>query len=729
MSSILIVGNYGTFTDELIHKFYKENWRIYTLTSSKKLIKPAHVFEQYVFHYDSDSVKEIISSCRPDAILFTGAYDPLFQWKDESVKEESLNYIAGLSSLLMCATMLGIRHFVYVSSDKVFEDEYVVDIKEDMPASPNSFKGMTISQGENLAMHFEQMTQMEVTVARIAHMYGIPANREACTDIYSKMCLKALVSGRLKVNAKQVLSALFVKDAVEALYLMVKAPERKYQLYHISSMEEITEDVVAQLIQDNYSHPIDIVDQTIGLKHRTILSNERFREEFPFQVRNSYKEIIPQIISYMKHHQNYFLYSDEKYEGKGFRHRILRLFRKAFPFLECVVFFIPFFMLNNRAVGSTYFDGINFYLLYVLLFAVIHGRQQAIFSSLLSVIGYCFRQMYTSSGISLLININTYIWIVQIFVVGLTVGHLRDNLREMEVDKNEKIDFLTRRLNDITVINTSNTKIKNYFAEKLISSTESIGRIYDITSKLDKAETGEVLFAALDTISEIMEIPDVSIYLASNKEFCRLASASSEKARSLGKSIRMKNYKVVFDVLESRQVYINRSLDSALPMMASALIDDKSNMRIVICLWDMPYEKMTLYQANLLTVVGALVYSVFVRDADYLDALAYRRYIPETTILQESAFKEMVDIYKYAGEKGYAESCIFYIQGGSWTLKELNDKIQHMFRETDYIGAMPDGNLAILLTNTNEQESIYVRNRLEERNIHTYLEKKLYPAN
>jgi nucleoside-diphosphate-sugar epimerase len=725
MSSILIVGGYGTLSKELIQKFYKENWRIYTLISDKKLQKPAHVFEQYVFRYDSDSVKEVISSSRPDAILFTGAYDPLYQWDEESVTEEALNYITGLCNLLMCAAMIGIRHFIYVSSDRVYEDEYIVDIKEDMPTTPNSLKGMAISQGENLAMHFNRTTQSEVTVVRIAGLYGIPANREACTDIYSQMCLKALISGQLKVNAKKVLSALFVKDAAEALYLLINAPERKQPLYHISSMEEVTEDAVAKLIQEKYSNQIAVVDQTIGLRHRTILSNERFCGEFSFEVRNSYKEIIPQMISYMKSHKNLFLNKEEKQEGEGIGKRIRRLFRKFFPFLECLLFFVPFFMLNNRAVGSAYFNGINFYLLYVLLFAVVHGRQQAIFASLLSVIGYSFRQMYTSSGLSLLIDINTYIWIAQIFIVGLTAGHLKDKFREMEEDKNDRIDFLTERLGDITAINSSNMKIKNYFAEKIISSTESIGRIYEITSRLDKAATGEVLFAALDTISEIMETPDVSIYLVSNREYCRLASASSEKARSLGKSIPMNHYKVIFDVLNSRQVYINRSLDGTLPMMASALFDDKGNMRIVIFLWDIPYERMTLYQANLLTIVGALVYSGVVRDADYLDALAYRRFIPDTAILQEAAFREMWEVYRHAAEKGYAELSVFYIERGSLPLKELNDIIRSLLRETDYVGSMADGDLAVLLTNTNENESIHARKRLEEKNIKTYLEKEL----
>ncbi len=723
MSSILIIGSYCTFTNELIHKFKKENWRIYTLTGSKQRMKPMHVFEQYHFPYDSDSIKEIISSCSPDTVLFTGAYDTLYQWEEDKEKEEALHYISGLSNLLMCSAMLGVKHFVYISSEHVYEDEYIVDIREDMPVSPHSFKGMTISQGENLAIHYDRTTRMEVTVARIAQMYGVPMNREDCTDIYSEMCVKALVTGRLKVNAKKVLSALYVKDAVEALYLLLKAPERKHTIYQVSSMEEVTEDTVARLIQENYSHPIEIVDQTIGLRHRVILSNERFCEEFSFQVKNSYQDTIPQIISYINGHKNLFLYEDERQERIKAGHRFLRFIGKAFPFLESIAFFIPFFMLNNRAVGSAYFSGINFYLLYVLLFAVIHGRQQAIFSSLLSVAGYCFRQLYTSSGFSLLININTYIWIAQLFIVGLTVGHLKDSFREMERDKNEKIDFLSERLNDIAVINHSNTKIKNYYAEKLISSAEGIGRIYEITSRLEKADSGEVLFAALDTISEIMNIKDVSIYLTSDREYCRLASASSERSRCLGKSIRMKSYKMIFDVLASKQVYINRSLESDLPMMASALFDENDKMRIVIFLWDIPYEQMTLYQANLLTVVGALVYSAVVKDANYIDALAYRRFLPDTTILIKDSFRRVVDIYQNATNKGYAESCICFVESEGLSPKELHDRIRPILRETDYVGMIQEDRLAVLLTNTNEEESVFVRKRLEERNIKTSIGK------
>lgn len=725
MDNILIVGSYSTFTNELINKFYKEKWNIYTLISNKKRSKPAHVFEQYVFPYDSNSVDDIIRSCRPDVILFTGAYDPLFLWEGESPQAEALKYIAGLSNILMSAAAFGIRHFVYISSEQVFEEEYVADIKEEILVSPNSLRGMTISQGESMAKHFDKTTQMEVTVLRIAGLYGIPTEYGNCTDIYSTMCADAQSSGRLEVNAKKVISALYVRDGVEAVYVLVNAPERKHRLYHVSSKEEVTEEDVARLIQEKYSHPIEIVDLTVGLRHRTILSNARFSGEFPFEVRTSYREMIPVIISHMKRHKNLFLHGAKSGEEETASTRIWEAIKNILPFLESVVFFFPFFFLDRYISANPNFQQVNVYLFYVLLFSIIHGRHQAVFSSLLSVLGYSIGRLQADSGLDLIIDMNTYIWIAQIFIVGLTVGYLKDKFLDMEVESTEQVEFLEDRLKDITAINSSNMKLKNYYAERLISSSESIGRIYNITSMLEKAKLGEVLFAALDTISEIMESPDVSIYLVSNQRYCRLASASSEKARTLGKSLAIRDYPMMFDALSARQVYINRSLNDELPMMGSALFDDSGNMRIVIFLWNIPYEKMTLYQSNLLTVIGALVYSAVVRDADYLDALSYRRFVEGTAILQEEAFEAMLEVYRTAGEKGYAESSLFYINEGAASREELSAQIRVSLRDTDYLGITQDNKLAILLTNTNKNEAAYVRKRLEEKGIDAYMEQKV----
>lgn len=720
-NTILIIGNYDTFTKQIIKKLRTEKWRIYTLVNNKIQNKPKHVFEEYVFDYKSETVKEVIESCRPDTVLFTGPYDTSYNWNPKIAHDTALNFIADISNILITVSALSTKHFVYISSETVFENDYITDINEDMVVSPSTYKGTAIALGEKITLYFGHTTQTETTVVRIANMCKFPSNREYDNDPVSRMCLSAVINGRLQVNAKREFSSIYINDAVDALSLLINANERKYNLYHVSSAHRVTEDKIAKIIKDTYNHPIDIVDKTTGLRKRMVLSNERFCKEFSFDVKNRYEEFIPRVIAYIDSHKKHFLNNDEKSNKEQDRHRIKRLFGKIVPFLECILLFVPVFVLNHGFIKIKYISDINYYLLFVLLFSVVYGSQQAIFSSLLCVVGHLLSRLLNPTNISLYLDTDLYIQVAQVFIVGLSVGYLKDRYTDQNKQLNDEIDFLKEKLEEIKIINSSNKKIKDYYTDKIISSRESIGRIYEITSKINKAEKGETLFVAIDILKEIMETQDVSIYLVSNKDFCRLVSSTGPRAGSLGKSIRMNDYSMIFDVLKTRQVYINRDLDNSLPMMASALFDDNQYMRIVIFLWDIPYEQMTLYSANLLTIVGALIYSAFVQGANYLDALAYRRYIEGTTILREDAFNEMVDIFKRAKEKGYTESCIIYIQNDGMTIYEINEKISSMLRDTDYIGLRHDGTIAVLLTNTGESESSYVMERLRKADIKAYL--------
>ena len=161
-----------------------------------------------------------------------------------------------------------------------------------------------------------------------------------------------------------------------------------------------------------------------------------------------------------------------------------------------MICFIPFFMLNNRAVGSQYFDRLDFYLLYVLLFAIVYGQHQAIFSSLLATAGYCFRQMYDQSGFEVLLNYNTYVWMAQLFILGMVVGYMRDQIRFVKNQGEEEIGYLSGQLDDMADINDSNVRMKHIFESQIVNHKDSLGKIYEITSALDRYGPEEVLFYA-----------------------------------------------------------------------------------------------------------------------------------------------------------------------------------------------------------------------------------------
>ena len=145
-------------------------------------------------------------------------------------------------------------------------------------------------------------------------------------------------------------------------------------------------------------------------------ANMQFEEEFDVYTFCDCKKTIEKMALYMQKHKDVFVNEDK--EGsilKNLWEKWKWLVRALVPFIENLICFIPFFMLNNRTVGSQYFANLDPFPLYVLLFAIVYGQQQATFSAICAVAGYMFRQMYTRTGFEVLLDYNTYVWIAQLF--------------------------------------------------------------------------------------------------------------------------------------------------------------------------------------------------------------------------------------------------------------------------------------------------------------------------
>lgn len=715
--SVLVVGSYGTFVENLINKLNKEEWRIFTLVSDKFCAKPARVFEQYNFDYTSDSISEVIGSCRPDVILFTGAYDLLYQWREKTQRADSKNFIVSLNNLLICAKENSVEHFVYLSSECVFEEPSEVNISEDEELTPVSYKGMTIAQGEKMALSFNRLTSMEVSIVRVANLYFIPKNNKECRDKYTNMCMKAVSSGRIEINAKEIASPLYIGDAVHAIFLLINAHERKYNIYHISAEEAVSELDIAQAIKSASTQPVTIIDQTKGYKKRIILSNQRFGEEFSFQVRSSYSNTVPLIVKSIWKHRNKFSINNKSNKSKSNIANIKKLFEKILPLFECVIVFFFIISLNSLTTQVSFLQNVDFYLLFVLLFAATCGRQMAIFAFALSVVGYCYQQLNTQDGLKMLLNTNTYMYIVELFIVGITAGHLKEKLTQLQVERDEEIQYLSGRIDEISSINSTNLRIKNYFEELTVNSNESIGWFYDIITNLDSAESGEVMFIAIATLSKIMGTNDVAIYSVSDDNFCRIITSTTPRGRSLGKSMYIPQYEEIFEPLRSGNIYVNRSMDMRLPSLASALTDTNGSIQFVFLLWDMAYDKMTLYYINTLKVLDKLIYNAVMRSEQYLDLLQHKRYIFGTRILQQYAFEEMLAIYQRACKNKLTEYFMLVIDMEGHTVNEWNKKLNDLIRQADIIGMLSDEKIGIILTNTNEAEAHSVMFRLQSSGV------------
>lgn len=702
--NVLLIGGDNKITDAIINKLNKSNHRIYWLTGErKKKVSGKHVFETYNFSYTDDNVKDIMESVRPEVVLFMGAYDTGFDWKHDG-QAEALRYTTSMVNILSAYSMFGSGRFIYLSSQEIFDGSYANDIPEDTAVTAKGFKAPAISQGEGLCSNYREIQGVNTVILRLDHIYHIPEKGQTEGDPCFELCLEALKSGRISANSKKKFSMLYLNDAVELIYKVIESEDTEYPCYHISSMEAIDEVQLAEIVREKMGGDITVTDHSAGESRRRILDGRRYQAEFGQKIFTHYEEGVEKTVQFMKQHSDTFLREEETAGGFSGRiwHNAKILFKSLVPFIESLVCFGLFFMLNDRTVGSQYFNKLDFYLLYVLLFSIVHGQQQAIFSALLAVIGYCFQQSHIRSGYEVLLDYNTYVWMAQLFIVGMAVGYMRDHLRHIMEDHEDEVRRLYEKIEGIAEINDSNVRMKQNFEAQLVNQKDSLGKIYEITSELDQYGEEEVLFYAARVIAELMNTRDVAVYLVVNDDYARLYSATSGDARKLGGSIRYTAMDEMYGELKEGRVYINKTMDDDLPVLASAVYSE-GRIQLIMMLWGIPWQRMTLAETNRLTIIGTLIQNASVRASRYLESLRNQRYVEGTNVLNEEAFTRLVIAFLKARNQGLTECALLEVQTGYQGYEQAAAVLNGCIRQTDYLGVLENGKLYALLSNTNEE--------------------------
>jgi len=723
--NIFLIGGAGSLMDSLIVRFNKEGHKLFILTG-KRYNKDRYkkVFEQYDFDYDNENMFQIFESVRPDVTIFLGAHDSNFTWENENI--DSVKYSSGLKNIITAYSALRIGRFIYLSTVDIYENGSLDNITEYIPATAHTIKGMTITDGEDICEKYSKSLGLDIIVLRLDRLYRIPRNRQEIDNDCARLCFESVEGHIINWNESHIFSLIDESDAVEFIYKTSIAQTHSSSRYNISSSEAVSEEQIAYMIEkEGY---VSVVTNKIESEPmRRVLSNTLYGSEFGMRFFSNAEKMVHNTLKYMWEHR--MDYIEKRTRGNTLLSKIKSkigwLLSVFLPYIENLICFIPFFMLNNRAVGSKYFDRLDFYLLYVLLFAIIYGQQQSTFSAILAVSGYIFRQMYTKSGFEVLLSYNTYIWMAQLFIVSLVVGYMRDRLQMQKEERKEEEIYLNNRISDISDINSSNVRVKDSLQTQIINQNNSVGKIYEITSSLNQYSPDEVLFYAVEIVAKLMGSNDAAIYLVSNRDFARLFSSTSDKARILGTSIRYREMEYMYESLSNRQVFINRKLETPYPMMANAVFQG-DDMQIIIMIWGLPWESMTIGQANMLSVVSALVEDAVLRAGQYMSALEQERYDEDDIIMKKDAFASLIKAYFSAKKKGLTECTLLkYITD---SIHEDAAVIRKGLRQSDYIGLLDDRGLYVLLANTSNGDAGLVLNRFAGQGLNMSIveDTKLY---
>lgn len=752
---VLLIGSTSNLMQKLVDKLDKEKHRIFLLTEEgKEVLSYRRVFETYRFNYDNACIREIFNSVKPDVTIFFGAYDWNFNW--EGGQNTSVAYSSAVLNMLMAFSAQQKGKFIYLSSEEVFDGIGVNKKLEIVNQTEQKPKAQAVAMGEKMCQDYGHLVNGDVVVLRIANLYGIPTRWEEVQNICAKMCMEAIDTGEITIDGDRGIyveeaeaavetinkahftvdmekqySPVYLQDAVEYIYQVVAVETTKQSVYQVSGSTPVSQTAIAEMIQSKLKKKKDergvtIVEETDKGHSSVVLSGFAFMDEFRLRTFNPPEKAIPKLVDYLQKNAAQFSRRSDAEESflTKLKRGFMEFIRIAIPFVENVILFIVFFMLNNRATDSAYFSKLDFYLLYILLFAIVYGQQQAIFSSLLAIAGYCFRQMYQRSGFDVMLDYNTYVWMAQLLILGLVVGYMRDQLKSIREEHAGEIQFMTKQLADLSEINGSNVRVKDVLSDHLLNQNDSMGKIYEITSQLGSYQPAEVLFYAAEVLAKIMRSKDVAIYSVANRSYARLFSATSAKARELGNSVNYTEMTDMYQAIVDRKVYINKNMDEAYPLMASAIYEG-DEMQMILMVWDIPWERMTLGQADMLAITGYLIQDAVLRANRYMAALEQQRYIQGTHILEAAAFEELVEAYMRARSRNLTTCALLNLDKGKLSQEELNATLSKLVRQTDYLGQDSKGNLHVLLANTDVTGAGFVQKRFMEAGLGCQVEEAL----
>ena len=713
---VLLIGGESSLTNKLIVKLRKEKHRLFLVTGQRnKNIYFEKVFERFDFPYDDDSMLQIFRSVRPDLTIFMGAQDSNFDW--ENVQQEAVRYNASLTNILMSYALIGTGRFLYLSSGEIYQGHYPNEITEDTPVKDPGFYQMTMKKAEEICQFYRKNSGLDVTTLRLDRIWTAPRTKADVWGLCPQMCLQAMQYDQITFQENRSFSWLFETDAVEYIYRLIKVEKHQQNLYQITSDNVITERQLAEkiaAIMDPEGKRITLIGKDHA-EEKTVLTNQLYADDIGLNFFCETDKVIVQTVASMQKNRGSILQVGDPLKEMSFFERIWQklgwLFVALIPYIENLVCFVPFFFLNGIAAGSIYFSRLDFFLLYVLLFALIHGQRQATTSALLATCGYIIQQINLTSSFEVMVDYNTYIWIAQLFTVGLLVGYQHDQYHKLQNEMEEEIEFLSGKITDIDEINQANVRVKESLENQIVNQSDSIGKIYNITSSLDRYLPEEVLFHAVDVVKQTLGARDVAIYTVGTGQFARLYTATSDLSRNLGNSVNLSDMGEIYRTLQEGKVYINRELEENYPMMAAA-IKDGENIRSILMIWGIPWEAMTLNTANMLTVISMLIQNAVLRAQRYLDAMEQQRFSTNLGVLEPAAFATLLQVYENARIKKLTEYTLLKMESEELP-KGIGLELAKRLRRGDYIGMTESRSLYILLANTSKENARTVVERLK----------------
>ena len=573
-------------------------------------------------------------------------------------------------------------------------------------------KTLLVRGAENLCCQYGKMYQIPVKIVRIPYLYS-GVYKE---DYFYKM-FAAIRSGEpveIQESPDQPLQFLNSMDLAE---LLEKMSDNWDEEYHYLNVPNVFSNTFRELEQK-----IKEIDASVRIENKGLIPVEKIPpDDKVVRFKYGWFPKISLLEDFSDIYDQYLDSIGEK-ERRIDRWKIwLDKHRPIVKIVELVIGFFLFEFLNHLAGNQAQFKMIDLRLVFIVLFGSLYGINYGIAAAALETISLL--AAYEREGIgwtTLFYEPSNWIPFIFYFAVGAICGYVRmknkENI-EFVTDENKLIQEKFLFMRDMY---QDSLYDKRTYKKQIMGSRDSFGKIFDITRKLDTVLPQELFIETIHVMEDMLENHAVAVYsLGKNSEFGRLEIASKEIRSEFPNSIRISKYQAAISELEDGNVWVNRELLPDYPAYMAGIRKNKE-LVMIVCIKEVRSDQMTLYYMNLFKILCGLVEVALLRALEYQEAAKNMQYVEGTHILKTSYFMERLETFHAMQDEMVASYILLRLEHPGKSKEEVDQILQHLIRANDVWGISEEGELYLILSQTDKESLPIVSGRLKKAGIITY---------
>ena len=156
--------------------------------------------------------------------------------------------VTGTCNVLEAALKNGKRRVVFASTIGVYGRGLPQPITEDMPLEPDGWYGLTKQSAEQMGLLYVRRYGLDFRAVRFAAVAGPNRVAVGSASLFTSLIAEKAAKGEhydIEVTPDTSYPVVYIKDAVDALILLMNIPEAKSRIYNIASGNVVVDTMVS----------------------------------------------------------------------------------------------------------------------------------------------------------------------------------------------------------------------------------------------------------------------------------------------------------------------------------------------------------------------------------------------------------------------------------------------------------------------------------------------------